>query len=74
LQTIARGIKVPVLLIHGAADSDTPPEHSRRVLAALAGPKRLILVPGARHNEAIRGEVPAEVERWIEGVVGPPPG
>jgi pimeloyl-ACP methyl ester carboxylesterase len=65
----AAEIKVPVLLIHGSADSDTPPEHSRRVLAALAGPRRLILVPGAGHNESLRGEVWREVERWLDGVV-----
>src|SRR5262249_24452328 len=28
-------IKAPVLLIHGADDVDTPPDHSRRILAAL---------------------------------------
>jgi hypothetical protein len=54
---------------HGSADSDTPPEHSQRVLAALAGPKRLILVSGARHNESLRGEVWTEVERWIDQTV-----
>ena len=69
----AAEIKIPVLLIHGTADSETPPEHSRRVLAALAGPKRLILVPGARHNEALSGEVWDEVDHWLEGVVGPVP-
>src|SRR5258706_7023272 len=37
----AAQIKIPVLLIHGSADSDTPPDHSQRVLAALAGSKRL---------------------------------
>lgn len=66
----AAAIEIPVLLIHGAADSHTPPEHSRRILAALAGPKRLILVPGAQHNESLRGEVWGEIERWIEGVLG----
>jgi pimeloyl-ACP methyl ester carboxylesterase len=62
----AAKVKIPVLLIHGAADSDTPPDHSRRVLAALAGPKRLIVVPGAHHNESLRGEVWDEIERWLE--------
>jgi pimeloyl-ACP methyl ester carboxylesterase len=65
----AAEIKIPVLLIHGSADSDTPPEHSQRVLAALVGPKRLILVPGARHNESLRGEVWSEVERWVDQTV-----
>jgi len=70
----AAEIRIPVLLIHGAADVDTPPAHSQRVLAALAGPKRLMLVPGARHNEALGGNVWGEIERWLEGVLGPAPG
>ena len=67
----AAEIKSPVLLIHGAADWDTPPAHSQRVLAALAGPKRLILVPGAGHNESLRGAVWDEIERWLDGVLDP---
>jgi pimeloyl-ACP methyl ester carboxylesterase len=69
----AADLKIPVLLIHGAADTDTRPDHSRRVFAALAGPKRLILVPGARHNESLRGDVWDDVERWLESVLGPAP-
>jgi len=38
----AARIRIPVLLIHGEADTETPPQHSQRVLAALAGPRRLI--------------------------------
>jgi pimeloyl-ACP methyl ester carboxylesterase len=68
----AATIRVPVLLIHGTADADTPPAHSQRVLAALAGPKRLILVPGAGHNESLRGDVWNEIERWIDEVLGSP--
>ena len=65
----ARTITAPVLLIHGASDSETPPEHSRRVFAALAGPKRLILVPGARHNESLQGNIWEDIERWIDTIV-----
>lgn len=43
---IAKDIPVPVLLIHGQNDRETPPAHSQRVFAALRGPKRLIVVPG----------------------------
>ena len=68
----AAGVRSPVLLIHGAADIDTRPEHSRRVLAALAGPKRLILVPGARHNESLRGDVWGEIEHWLDAIVPRP--
>jgi hypothetical protein len=56
-------------LIDGEADVDTLPEHSRRALAALAGPKRLILGPGARHNEAWNRDVWAEVEQWLDAVL-----
>ena len=68
----AAGVLSPVLLIHGEADVDTRPEHSRRVLAALAGPKRLILVPGARHNESLRGDVWGEIEHWLDAIVPRP--
>jgi pimeloyl-ACP methyl ester carboxylesterase len=63
----AAAITQPVLLVHGSDDADTGPRHSQRVLQALAGPKRLILVPGARHNESLRGgAVWTEIERWID--------
>jgi uncharacterized protein len=63
----ARSIRAPVLLIHGAADVDTPPAHSQRVFAALAGPRRLLLVPGAGHNQSLFGPgVWSEIERWID--------
>jgi pimeloyl-ACP methyl ester carboxylesterase len=66
----ARRIPVPVLLIHGASDKDTVPDHSRRVYAALQGPKQLILVEGAGHNESLnRGDVWNQIDRWISGVV-----
>lgn len=65
----ARTIKVPTLIIHGAADSDTPPEHSHRVFSALAGPKQLILVSGARHNESLQGGIWTDIEHWIDGIL-----
>lgn len=71
--TAAMAIRIPVLLVHGEADTETRPDHSRRVLTALAGHKRLILVPGAGHNESLRREVWIEVERWLDQVLGPAP-
>lgn len=67
----AASIDLPVLLVHGDADRDTPPDHSRRVFAQLKGPKRLILVPGAGHNQSLRGEVWGEIDRWIDEMLGP---
>jgi pimeloyl-ACP methyl ester carboxylesterase len=66
-QRAAGRIAVPVLLIHGAADTDTPPAHSERVRAALKGPSQLILVPGAHHNESLSGrEIWTIIESWID--------
>lgn len=65
----AARITAPVLLIHGADDVDTVPEHSRRVYAALGGPKRLILVPGAKHNESLNGNVWEEIGRWLDAAL-----
>jgi uncharacterized protein len=62
----AARIRVPVLLIHGADDADTPPAHSERVRAALTGPAELILVPGAHHNESLNGVgIWRRIETWI---------
>jgi pimeloyl-ACP methyl ester carboxylesterase len=62
-------VTAPTLVIHGADDSETLPAHSERVYAALQGPKRLILVPGAGHNRSLAGGVWEEIERWIAALV-----
>jgi uncharacterized protein len=65
----ARSIRVPVLLIHGADDTDTRPDHSQRVFDALAGPKRLILVPGVGHNTSMSDPgVWTVTDKWVEDV------
>jgi pimeloyl-ACP methyl ester carboxylesterase len=66
----AARITVPVLLIHGAADVDTPPAHSERVRAALKGPAEFVLVPGAHHNESLSGAAIWEtIQNWIERAI-----
>lgn len=63
----ARRIRVPVLLVHGALDHNTVPAHSERIFAELHGPKRLLLVPGAHHNESLNsGATWAAIEEWID--------
>jgi uncharacterized protein len=63
----ARSIRVPVLLIHGADDHETPPAHSQRIFTALAGPRRLILVPNAGHNHSLSAPgVWVDIDRWIQ--------
>jgi uncharacterized protein len=66
----ATSVRIPVLLIHGADDVDTTPDHSRRILSALAGPKRLLLVPRAGHNQSLNN--PAiwdDIDRWLAALV-----
>jgi alpha-beta hydrolase superfamily lysophospholipase len=70
----AARIRVPVLLVHGQADRDTPPWHSERVFAALAGPRKLLLVPGAGHNDALRAGVWDQIDAWIDDLVPKLPG
>lgn len=65
----APAITAHVLLIHGAVDTDTPPAHAQRIFDALRGPRRLLLVPGAGHNQSLRSEVWTEIEQWIEDSV-----
>jgi hypothetical protein len=39
------------------------------VLEALAGPKRLIIVKGAHHNESLNGMVWQDIDLWIESAL-----
>jgi len=62
---------VPVLLIHGALDHETPPAHSQRIFDSLGGRRRLLLVEGAGHNQSLQpSSVWSEIESWIESVLG----
>jgi pimeloyl-ACP methyl ester carboxylesterase len=62
-------IAVPVLLIHGANDRATSPAHSQRIFEALAGPKQLLLVPGAGHDDTLAAsETWQSIETWLERI------
>ena len=64
----AARIHVPVLVIHGKEDDATAPRHSERIFEALAGPKRLLLVDGAHHNQSMQPDVWVAVDRWIDQI------
>ena len=55
----------PLLIIHGLADEQVPPDHSERLFAAAGEPKELWLVPGAGHGLSKWELVPAEYERRV---------
>lgn len=65
----AREITVPTLIIHGEKDIETPPAHAQRIFNSLPGPKRLILVPGAGHNQSLREDVWTEIDAWIRAAL-----
>jgi pimeloyl-ACP methyl ester carboxylesterase len=66
----AAALRIPVLVIHGAEDVDTRPDHSRRVFAALAGPKRLLIIPGAHHNQSLSDAATwVEIDGWVDDVL-----
>lgn len=62
----AAKIEIPVLVIHGQSDKETPPAHSLRVYAALRGPKQLLLVPHAGHNDSINGDAWKAIDGWVD--------
>ena len=68
----AARIAVPVVVIHGLSDTNTRSSHSQRVFDALRGPKRLMMVPGAGHNDVLSRGVWIEIENWIEAVLARP--
>ncbi|HLZ36789.1 MAG TPA: alpha/beta hydrolase [Mycobacteriales bacterium] len=46
-------VHVPTTVVYGTADSIVPPEQSRAVAEAAAGPVRVVAVAGADHNDPI---------------------
>jgi pimeloyl-ACP methyl ester carboxylesterase len=61
----AARIRVPVLVIHGADDRDTPPSHSERIYRALSGPRKLLVVPGAHHSDVLTADAWREIDAWV---------
>lgn len=47
---LAKKITAPTLVVHGSADEIVPFSQSERLLKSLAGEKRLVVLPNARHR------------------------
>ncbi len=47
-------VKMPVLIVHGAADHLVPSRFSEALFRAAPGPKKLLLIDGATHNNSMR--------------------
>jgi hypothetical protein len=60
----AAGVRVPTLVFHGERDDTVSLDEARSVVDRLAGPKRLVIVPGAGHGGFLR----ARRREWREAV------
>ena len=49
--------RMPLLAVVGEADTSIPPERSRALFDAWAGPKTWLVVPGAGHNTLGASEI-----------------
>jgi len=61
-------LRAPLLVIHGDADEIVPLAHGRALFAAAPEPKRLLVVPGAGHNDLVErmgAAYGAEVAAWL---------
>ena len=47
-------VRMPVLIVHGAADRYVPPRFSKALFQAARVPKRLLLIDGGSHNNSMR--------------------
>ncbi|GAA2655633.1 alpha/beta fold hydrolase [Streptomyces spororaveus] len=72
-----RGVRTPVLMVHGTKDTFVPVESSRRYLPHFAGPAELLELEGAQHGFAVHedpGYADPQTQLWqaqvIERVTG----
>ncbi len=61
----AKKVRCPALVVHGNVDDIVPPELTKKLFRSLAGPKELVVIPGAQHNDLF--EVIGR-ERYLEQV------
>jgi hypothetical protein len=62
------GVTVPVTVIYGGADTVVPPGQSRTVAGRAAGPVRVVVLPGAEHNDAALTHGPEVVAAVVDAV------
>jgi pimeloyl-ACP methyl ester carboxylesterase len=63
---LVRGARIPVLLIHGTEDFETPAHHSEEIAAVNPEHFKLWLVAGAKHTGAY-AVAPDEFEKRVLG-------
>ncbi|WP_043238508.1 alpha/beta hydrolase [Stutzerimonas azotifigens] len=63
-------VELPVLIVHGTQDRYVPPRFGQALYDAASGPKELLLVEGATHNNSMR-MAREEYARAIARLFGP---
>jgi hypothetical protein len=69
---LVRDLRLPLLIIAGDDDHIVPPHFSQDVFDAAPGPKRLVMIPEADHNDEALAEGPAVIDA-IEELLAPEP-
>jgi uncharacterized protein len=62
----ARSVTVPAVFMTADADEVVPPRYQRRVINAYAGPKRIVHLPGGRHNDRATGDAAVEAQAGLD--------
>jgi pimeloyl-ACP methyl ester carboxylesterase len=71
----AAGARCPAVFVSADADEVVPPRFHQMVIDAYAGPKRVVRLPEARHNDPPSGPAAAEVHdavEWLWATAGVP--
>jgi len=63
----AKKVRCPAMVVHGDVDDIVPPELTERLFHSLAGPKELVVISGAQHNDLF--EVIGQ-EQYLEQMKG----
>jgi pimeloyl-ACP methyl ester carboxylesterase len=58
----AAKVKAPAVFLLADQDEVVPPEYHRMVLDAYAGPKRIVTMRGAGHNDSVTGQAETELQ------------
>ncbi|HKA13115.1 MAG TPA: alpha/beta hydrolase [Candidatus Dormibacteraeota bacterium] len=59
-------VRVRTVVVYGTRDSIVPPEQSRAVAAAAAGPTRVVVIEGADHNDRALLDGPELIDSIVE--------
>lgn len=65
---MAPRLDLPVLVLHGSADTLITPESARRLFDALPGPKRLIVYDGGNHNDLRLFGAGIDIADWLRSI------